>query len=105
MAIAMRASVTVSIAEAMIGMLSGMARVNFDRDVRLRRQNVGQTGFQQHVIKRESFANTIIRLSDCHRQLRSAAPCRHLASRCAPFGGRLRIMFVSMPIDRVGTGR
>ena len=31
MAIAMRASVTVSIAEAMIGMLSGMARVTRER--------------------------------------------------------------------------
>ena len=31
MAIAIRASVTVSIAEAMIGMLSGMARVTWER--------------------------------------------------------------------------
>ena len=57
MAIAMRASVTVSMAEAMIGMLSGMARVTRVRMSTSRRQHVRQAGLQQHVVEGEGFAD------------------------------------------------
>ncbi len=65
MAIAMRASVTVSIAEAMIGILSGMARVDAGADVDFGGKHIRKAGFQKHVVEREGFANPLKRLHHC----------------------------------------
>ena len=73
MAIAIRASVTVSIAEAMIGMLSGMRAGDVGADIGLGGQDVRQARFQKHVVERIGFANSLKSLYQ-----------RHLPT---PFGG------------------
>ena len=54
MAIAILNSVTVSIAEAMIGMLSAIAAGDAGADVDLGRQHVRQAGLEQHVVEGEA---------------------------------------------------
>jgi len=79
MAIAIRASVTVSIAEAMMGMLSGMARVTRGADIGLGGQDVRKAGLEQHVIERIGLAYSLKSLQR-HSQLRSAARRRDLTA-------------------------
>ncbi len=74
MAIAMRASVTVSIAEAMMGRLSATERVRRVRDVDVGRQHLGAARPQQHVIEGEAF-DQLIGDDAGHGQLR--ALCRN----------------------------
>ena len=59
MAIAMRASVTVSIAEAMIGMLSAIVAGEPGADVDVGRQHFGVAGPQQHVVEGQAFDELI----------------------------------------------
>ncbi len=58
-AIAMRASVTVSMADAMIGMLSGIARVTRERISASEGSTSDEAGFQKHVVEREGFTDTL----------------------------------------------
>ena len=59
MAMAMRASVTVSMAEAMIGMLRRMVLVSWVDDVDVAGQDLGAAGPQQHVIEGQAFDDLI----------------------------------------------
>ncbi len=66
MAMARRASVTVSMAEEMIGMLSSMVARQAGADVDLARHDEGMTRLQQHVVEGERLA-TRAELDDlCH---------------------------------------
>ena len=74
MAIAISASVTVSMAEAMIGMLSAMSRVMRRADIDFGGQHVGQAGLQQHVVEGQRLARGAVgirlgRFGLCHCQL------------------------------------
>ena len=59
MAIAMLASVTVSMAEATIGILSDDVARDARADIDVRRQDIGQAGLQQHVVEGVSFARNV----------------------------------------------
>ena len=65
------ASVTVSMAEAMIGMLSAIARVMRRADVDLGRHHLGQAGLEQHVVEGERLARIAVVFRG-HRQLQLA---------------------------------
>ncbi len=71
MAIAMRASVTVSMAEAMIGMFSGIARVTLGADIDIGRKHIRRAGLQQHIVEGQGFADS---LHGGHRQLLGLRP-------------------------------
>ena len=72
-AIAVRASVTVSIAALSTGMLSRTRRVSQVRDVGVARQDLRRGGNEQDVVERQSFAQLITQ----HRDSPGHRTCCH----------------------------
>ena len=69
----MRASVTVSIADAMIGNVERDGAGDAGADIGLGGQDIREAGLQKHVVERIGFANPLKSLRQRHCQLHSAA--------------------------------